>query len=137
MDFAASEILIKSKDMRSHGNSCINVLPTLGKGLEGMGLGSDGWDEGRVTVVHVVLELQLRPLDILGMDELEAANRLTHSILGFKSNLISISSLTFIPSPLPHSYPLLVPAGHLCRPLLYHSREYRLFVLLHSRSFVQ
>ena len=134
MDFAASEILIKSKAMRSHGNSCINVLPTLRKGLEGVGLGSDGWDEGRVTVVHMVLELQLRPLDVLGMDEIEAANRLTHSILGFKSNLISISSLTFIPSPfpLPHSHPLLVPAGHLCCPLLHHSREYRLFVLLHS-----
>ena len=85
LDFAVSEILNEREDIRSCRNSHMIVLRTLGKGLEGMGLGSDGWDEGCVTVVHVVVELQLRPLDILGMDELEAANRLTHSILGFKS----------------------------------------------------
>ena len=39
-----------------------------------MGLVSDGGDEGCVTIVHVVLELQLRSLDVLGMNELEAAN---------------------------------------------------------------
>ena len=34
-------------------------------------------------------------------------------------------------------HPLLVPAGHLCCPLLYHRRNHRLLILLHSCSLVQ
>ena len=42
---------------------------------------SDERDEGCVAVVNVVLEMQLWPLDILGMNELVAAHGLSHCIL--------------------------------------------------------